>query len=364
LLSRRQALLGAAGAVFCASRSAGAGISGLRQIAASRGLLFGSMVRGDVLARDRAYADMMARECNLFVCREVHFDYLEPRPGSFEFGPVDTEQAWAAAHRMEFRGACLVWGEHAPRWFAELPGRDAARRALTEHIAKVCGHYAGRMQSWDVVNEGLKLEDGQPGGLRKTAFLDRIGPDYIDIAFRAARQADPKAQLVYNDFGVELDLSWHLDKRRALLALLDGLKKRGVPIDAVGLQSHLTTDRFDRFNDRSFASFLKELSDRGLAILISELDVYDDKAPADTRQRDKLIAGIYKRYLDVALANKAVKDVISWGLTDADNWVDSKSNPSRRQDGSPSRPLPFDRKYAPKPAYVAIAEALNAAPPR
>jgi endo-1,4-beta-xylanase len=364
VLSRRHLLAAAGPALLYRAKFAAAAIPGLRQIADSRGLLFGSMVRGDVLGKDRAYADLMARECNMFVCREMQFDYLEPRRSVDDFAAVDAELAWATAHAMAFRGHALVWGEHVPSWFTRLGSRDEATRAMSDHITRVCRHFAGKVQSWDVVNEGLKLEHGRPDGLRKTAFLDLIGPDYLDTAFRTAREADPKAQLVYNDFGVELDLSWHRDKRRALLALIDGLKKRGVPIDAMGLQSHLTIAAMAHFSERGFADFLRELSDRGLAILITELDVYDRDAPPDVKQRDAQIATAYRRYLDVALANKAVRTVVSWGLTDRDNWVDSKENPERRSDGRASRPLPFDTDYLPKPAYVAIAEALNAAPPR
>jgi endo-1,4-beta-xylanase len=339
-------------------------IAGLRQIAASRGLLFGSMVRGDVLPKDRAYADMIARECNLFVSREMHFDYLEPKRGAFDFAAVDAEHDWAVAHRMQLRGTSLLWGEHVPGWFARLDDRSDATRAVSAHIDRVCRHFAGKMQSWDVVNEGIKLEQGRPDGLRRTAFLELIGPEYLDVAFHAAREADPRASLVYNDFGFELAVPWERDRRRAVLALLDGFKKRGVPIDAVGIQSHLSTDTFAKFDDKVFADFLRELADRGLKIMLSELDVHDRNAPADIARRDALIASIYRHYLDVALANQAVSVVVSWGLTDGDRWINSPQNPDRRADGLPARPLPFDAEYAPKPAYVAIAEALDAAPKR
>ncbi len=362
-LSRRD-FLAAAAQTAIAAPSLAAPIEGLRQIAAARGLLFGSMVRGDVLPKDRAYADLMARECSLFVSREVHFDYLEPRRGAFDFAAVDAERGWADAHRMQLRGTSLLWGEHVPAWFAAIGDRADAVRAVEGHIARVCRHYAGAVQSWDVVNEGIKLEHGRADGLRRTAFLDRVGSDYLDIAFRAAREADPKAKLVYNDFGFELAVSWEEDRRHALLALLDGFKKRGVPIDAVGLQSHLQTDTFARFDAKVFAAFLQQLADRGLRVMLSELDVSDRNAPADIARRDAAVAAVYRRYLDVALANPAVSVVISWGLTDGDRWVNSSENPDRRPDGLPARPLPCDGDYAPKPAYAAIAAALNAAPSR
>jgi endo-1,4-beta-xylanase len=149
-----------------------------------------------------------------------------------------------------------------------------------------------------------------------------------------------------------------------MLELLDGLRKRNVPIDTVGIQSHLTTDTMDRFNDKVFSDFLRALSDRGVTILLSELDVGDRVAPAAIAPRDAEVASAYRRFLDVGLANKAVTAVISWGLTDRDNWVNSGENRNKRPDGLPARPLLFDAEYLPKPAYAAVAEALKAAPQR
>jgi endo-1,4-beta-xylanase len=363
MISRRRFLVAAAQAALSGPVVAGAApIQGLRQIAASRGLLFGSMIRGELLAKNRAYAELIARECGLFVSREMHFDYLEPHRGAFEFGRVDEDRAWAEAHQMQLRGACLLWGEHVPDWFAGLGDRAAATRAMTDHIAMVCRHFAGRMQSWDVVNEAIKPEEGRADGLRRTAFLDLVGSEYLDIAFRTARESDPKAKLVYNEFGIELDRPDQQKKRDAVLRLLDGFKKRGVPIDALGVQSHLRTDLMANFNDRVFADFLRAVADRGLEIMLTELDVGDRAAPADIARRDALVAAACRRYLDAVLADRAVTAVISWGLTDRDDWVNSPKNPERRADGLAARPLPFDADYLPKPAYVAIAEALNAAP--
>jgi endo-1,4-beta-xylanase len=336
----------------------------LRDIATSRGLQFGSMVRGRWLAGDRGYADMMARECDMFVCREAHFAYLQKRRGMFDFSQPDLDLAWAEAHRMAFRGHALLWGEQVPAWFSAITDRAEGVRVVTEHITRVCRHFAGRMQSWDVVNEAIKFERGSSDGFRRTAFYNLIGPEYLDIAFRTARQTDPKAKLVYNDFGVELDLPWQQQRRGKLLELLDGFRARGVPVDAVGIQSHLTTDTMDRFNERIFADFLRALADRGVTILVSELDVGDRQAPAAIPRRDAEVARAYRRFLDVALANKAVTAVVSWGLTDREPWSNSHENRNRRTDGLPARPLLFDAEYLPKPAYAAVAEALKAAPQR
>jgi endo-1,4-beta-xylanase len=363
LLTRR-GFLAATSAALCAPALAAEPMRGLRDIAQARGLEFGSMVRGRWLAEDRAYADMMARECGVFVCREAHFGYLERRRGEFDFSQVERDRDWAEAHRMKLRLHALIWGENAPKWFGDIGERAEAVQVFEEFIERACGHFAGRVDSWDVVNEAIKLEHGRPDGLRRTVYLDAIGPEYLDIAFRAARAADPKAKLVYNDFGVALDVPWQRDRRRTMLDLFDGFKKRGVPIDAVGIQSHLTTDTFDKFNEKVFSDFLQALADRGLTILLSELDVGDREAPAAIPRRDAEVARVYRRFLDVALANKAVTTVVSWGLTDREPWTNSSENRNRRADGLPGRPLLFDADYLPKPAYAAVAEAMNAAPQR
>ena len=161
---------------------------------------------------------------------------------------------------MGYRGHALVWGEAAPAWFAELPDRAAAICAVEAHVTDTCRHFAGRFHSWDVVNEPLKPGDGRPDNLRRSVFAEKIGPEYLDIAFRAARAADPKTRLVLNEFGIELDTEANRDKRRALLALLDGFKARGVPIDAIGLQSHLATATIGSLDPKVFGAFLGELA--------------------------------------------------------------------------------------------------------
>jgi endo-1,4-beta-xylanase len=295
----------------------------------------------------------------------MHWDEVEPRRGADDFKDADRMLAWAQAHGQAFRGHALVWGERAPKWFAELSGRDDAVSALQSHIRRVCGHFAGKVQSWDVVNEAIQTYSGRPDRLRPSVFLDKIGPDYLDIAFRTAREADPKALLVYNEFGVEFDMPDNAEKRDVLLGLVDGFKKRGTPIDAIGIQSHLRTEWMPRFNDRVFADFLKAIADRGLKIMLTELDVADRSAPADIARRDAEVAAAYKRYLDVALANRAVTTVVAWGLSDRDSWITRGDLPAfRRTDGQAPRPLPFDKDLLPKPAYAAIAEALNSASPR
>jgi endo-1,4-beta-xylanase len=363
--TRRAVLARAAGAALFPLAPAAAAPAALRDIAAARGLTYGTYIRAEMLGSDRDYTGLVEREAGLVVCSCAHWRHLAPTPTTVDYSGVEKVYDWAVAHRMKYRGHALVWGEAAPAWFAELPSRAAAERALVGHIAGVCRHFAGRFQSWDVVNEAIRSGDGRPDHLRKTVFLDKIGPEYLDLAFNAARAADPKTRLVYNDFDVEFDTPYQREKRRAVLDLVDGFKKRGTPLDAVGIQSHIATARMRDFDARVLADFLQALSDRGLEIMLTELDVVDRGAPSAIPARDEEVAACYRRYLDVALANPAVSTVISWGLTDRNSWITAGRDPeTRRSDGLPPRPLAFDTECRKKPAYDAIAAALAAAPRR
>jgi endo-1,4-beta-xylanase len=368
MISRRALLIAAAAGAACRPAVAASGpqaAPSLRDIAAERGLLYGSYLDLWDFHSEPDYEALAARECGLMVSSRMDWDHLAPTPAKQEFSEVDQDYDWARTHGMKFRGHALVWGERAPQWFADLPSRAAAVGALEQHVAETCKHFAGRMQSWDVVNEAILVGSGRPDKLRPHVFLDKIGPDYLDIAFRTARASDPDARLVYNDFGIEFSSPDQLEKRRVLLDLIDGFKKRGTPIDAVGLQSHLSIADMAQWDAKGFGRFLDELAARGLEVMLTELDCIDKGAPSDIAARDAAVASAYRHYLDVALASHAVTTVINWGLSDRHSWVISGGDPlAKRDDGRRPRPLLFDTDLHPKPAYQAIAEALRNAPRR
>jgi endo-1,4-beta-xylanase len=216
------------------------------------------------------------------------------------------------------------------------------------------------MHSWDVVNEAIAVEDGRPDGLRKTPWLDLLGPNYIDLAFRLAAQADPQALLVYNDYGLEYDTPQDEAKRAAVLKLLERLKSQGTPIHAFGMQSHLSGHE-TKFNPQKLRKFLGDVASLGLKIMITELDAIDEKLPLNIAVRDRIIAGAYEDYLSAALDEKAVIAVITWGLSDRYTWL-SEFKP--RKDRAAVRPLPFDRNFNRKLAWNAIARAFDRAPKR
>ena len=219
-----------------------AGANSLRAHADARGVLVGCAVVPERLTGEPDYAALVAEQSNILVPENaMKWAALRPASDKFNFGPADTIVAFAAAHGQKVRGHNLCWHEALPKWFAATVTKGNAPQILTDHIRTVAGHYAGKLHSWDVVNEAINPKSGLPSAMRKSPWLELIGPDYIDLAFRTARAADSTALLTYNDYGIETDEPDETEKREAVLALVRGMKKRGVPIDAVGVQSHLKT---------------------------------------------------------------------------------------------------------------------------
>jgi endo-1,4-beta-xylanase len=182
---------------------------------------------------------------------------------------------------------------------------------------------------------------------------------------RAARAADPEAGLLVNEYDLEYDIPQQDAKRIAVLKLLERMKAAGTPIDALGIQAHMVASHFP-FSPVKLRQFLAEVADMGLQIQITELDSTDEFAPASISERDRCVADQYRRFLETALDEPAVQILVTWGLSDRHSWIvrGEIGSGALRKDGLPSRPLPFDAALAPKPAWAAIAKALQNAPPR
>jgi endo-1,4-beta-xylanase len=252
-----------------------------------------------------------------------------------------------------------------PQWFKELPDRRTARAAMLRRVTDMVARYRGRIDSWDVVNEPVDAATDRADHLRADVFLRQVGPEYLRLAHLAARAADPDAHLVLNECGVEYDTPDMDRKRAAVLDLVETMRRHQVPIDALGIQAHLSAGRFP-FSERKLRDFVRRAAALGLEIQITELDCTDDLAPADIAARDRLVADEYRRFLDVVLDEPAVKLVMTWGLSDRYSWIVRHENSAeeRRADGEEERPLPFDRDLRKKPAWFALAEAFAQAPQR
>ena len=336
------------------------------------GLVYGSSTATWQIS-DEDYAELFARHAAmLFTEDDLLWYRLKPTPDSeldFTFG--DQLIAFAERHRQLVLGAHLVWDEGFGEGWTEddLYGMSEARarEVLFGTVRATLRRYRGRVAVWSVVNEAIVngTDQGHHGLRTDVPWFQTIGPEYVGRAFDIAREEDPHAMLMLNDFGYETVNEYGdrpEDKQRATLRVLDRLLDDGHPVQAFGIQAHLLADRFhDRFSARTYSRFLRELADRGMTILITELDVLDDGLPADPRRRDKAIAKTYRRYLDVALDNEAVKAVVSFGLSDRYTWL-QEDYP--REDGAARRPLAFGEDLRAKMPYWAILTGLRRAPRR
>jgi endo-1,4-beta-xylanase len=314
----------------------------LSDLAASRHFLIGAAVAVDPLGNDASYRTLLAREFNLIVPENaMKWDTTEPARGQFNFAPGDALVQFAQEHRMKVRGHCLVWHQALPGWVTDGHfSREEWIQILKDHITAEVTHYKGKVFAWDVLNEGM----ADNGLINRTDWYDNIGPDYIEIAFRAARAADPDALLFYNDYNAEGMNA----KSDAIYAMVKELKAEGVPIDGVGLQMH-TSAYFTPGADEVRQNILR-LGALGLQVHITEMDVRL-ATPASRTDLDKQ-ARIYHDVAAACLAEKACTALLFWGFTDRYSWIPY----SYSHQGAG---LPFDENYRRKPAYWSLVEALK-----
>ena len=338
----------------------------LRDIASARGIRYGSAAMASQLLAGDSFTELLIREVAALVPEnEMKWLHMSTAPLQSDYRMADCLVDFAVAHGLLCRGHNLLWYWSTPKWFKELSDRATARTAMLRRVTDMVSRYRGRIDSWDVVNEPVDPGDDRTDHLRADVFLKQVGPEYLSLAYSAARAADPEARLVLNECGVEYDTPDMDRKRGAVLDLLEDMRKRHVPIDALGIQAHLSVRRYP-FSAQKLRDYLKRAAAIGLEIQITELDCTDELAPPDIPARDRLVADEYRRFLDVALDEPAVKIVMSWGLSDRYSWIVRHENNAeeRRPDGAEERPLPFDRDLQRKPAWHALAEAFAGAPAR
>jgi endo-1,4-beta-xylanase len=301
----------------------------------------------------------------------LKWERVHPQPDKYDFDLPDKYVAFGQEYHMFTVGHVLIWHNQTPDWVfhdskGNLLSRDALLERMRDHISTVVRRYKGKIKSWDVVNEALN-EDGT---MRQSLWYKIIGPDYIEKAFQYAHEADPQAQLIYNDYSLENE-----PKRNGAIALIKKLKAEGIPISCVGLQGHdnLTWPTAEQ-QDATISAFAA----LGVKVAITELDMdvlppawnqptadvtlsikqnpalnpYVNGLPDSVEQQ---LATHYAELFRIFVKHRdAVERVTFWNVTDAGSWLNDWPVKGRT-----SYPLLFDRKGQPKPAYDAVIRVAS-----
>ena len=351
----RRSFLAGAFATAVLPRSGLGAAPGLRALAASRGLDIGSAVGETPSTRLLTILD---EHCTLITPEwQLKPKYLRFRAGdAYNFRPADEIAALAGVNGQALHGHSLYWHRQPIPW-ASAGDLDTVKRLYGAYIRDVLARYP-QIVSWDVFNEILD----ERSGLETNAPLDRFGLDFVEFCFRTAHEAAPHAKLVLNDHSLECAGSWCGLKQRNAVGVIRELLKRGTPIHAIGLQSHLSSSWIPW--GRRTANFIRIMGDLGLEVYISELDVNDSQLALDEGRRDRQVAGYYRDFLGPVLDQKALKRVVFWGISDSAHWMLRTSGGGERRKVGRPRPALFDENDDPKPAFEAVRLALEQAPSR
>jgi endo-1,4-beta-xylanase len=313
---------------------------------------FGAAVQPGLLSSDVEYASAVVAHCDMIVPEGgMLWNDIRPGPDVFHFDEADLVASFARTNRLRMRGHTLAWYGAMPAWTERIETAAEAARELTTYIHRVVERYRGRIDSWDVVNEPMVDDPSGPRDLRPTIWQRRLGTEHVAMAFRAAHAADPDCRLVINEYDIEFEGPRFQRKRAAFAALIRSLVTSGAPLHGVGIQGHL---RGELEIDRSgMAGFAREMKTLGLEVLVTELDVIDNKLPRDPAIRDMAAAARVRELLSAICEGSPLSAILSWGVTDKFSWVPMYF---KRDDGAPNRPLPLDAFYAPKPFMKVISE--------
>jgi endo-1,4-beta-xylanase len=358
LLSRRHALAVLAGSGLTARGevSFAAPVQSLGAIAAKHGFMFGAAA-GPVIDKDVGYRELYTTHARIVTTDiAMKMSTIAPQPGPKRFESADRLLQFCAANRIPMRGHCLIWNEWVPQWIKSMsvPERQAF---FDGYIEEVVARYAGKLHSWDVVNEPFWPGHKAPGGYRLGPWYEAFGTGYVRRAFERAAATDKNTKLVLNEAQTERDDEVGLAVRSGLLRLVDELKDAGVPLHAVGLQSHLQP-RYPHDPAR-FADFVHALAGRGVDIYLTEFDVRDDTFPDDIAARDAMIADTAEKFLNNVLPIPAVKIVITWELSDNYSFYTGDAKKKNPLAERLPRPLPFDSSMQKKPLWFAMARAFE-----
>ena len=346
----------------------------LKEVFSDHDILIGAAVNVDEIAgRTPKAQEVIANNFNAIVAENcMKQETIAPEEGKYDFADADRLVEFGEQHGLTVTGHCLLWHSQAAPWFYEAPeGGELTRELMIdrirEYITTVVTRYKGRIKGWDVINEAV-LDDGQ---LRDTPLLRIIGPDYFEIAFKIAHEADPDAELYLNDFSMAKPA-----KRAKYVEIIKDLKQAGCRIDAIGMQSHNGGDYPDL---AEYEQSIEAFAACGVKVMMTELDLnilpqpeqfagganvgdiyryrpeldpYKDGLPKEAEQlfeqRYLEFFKIYRRHAD------DISRITLWGVSDRTSWLNNWPVKGRT-----SYPLLFDREYNPKPVVKKIIDLFR-----
>jgi len=355
---RAVALLGLVGVGACGSSSesipttptsptqpsqSAADTTPLRTYAARRNVFVGSAIdRGFRYPGSDGvtFRSTMARQFNMLTAEnDMKHDRIHPGRETYRFDPADSLVTFAESNGMRVRGHTLLFHNQLASWLTSGTWtKDEAKALLVDHVTKVVAHYRGRVAEWDVVNEVL----GDNGALRSGFWLDRIGPEYIELAFRTARAADPAVGLYYNDYNIEGINA----KSDSAYAFVRDLLARGVPITGVGFESHFQVGGVPS----SLAANITRFAVLGLKVHITELDIRL-QLPSTAAQLETQ-AQNYRDVVSACVSSPACDTVVFWGFTDRESWIPSTF-------AGWGDALLLNASYGFKPAFTSVQSSLK-----
>jgi endo-1,4-beta-xylanase len=308
----------------------------------------GAAVKVKLLRKNAVYRKLIIDQFNSITAENaMKFGALHPAPSVFRWSDADYIVDFARENNIRVHGHTLIWSKINPKWVTEFQGSRADwENLLKTHIQTIVSHFQGKVVSWDVVNEAFD----EKGNYKPCIWLEKLGPAYIEMAFKYAHECDPDALLFYNDYGHEFGGR----KLQAILKMAKDFKRRGVPISGLGLQMHTVL----RLENSKIASTLKSVAAVGLKVHISELEVsvrYQKPASfiLDSNlaflQAEKYKA-IFQAYNSIPKAQQF--GITTWNVADADSFRNGKIK-------NHDFPLLFDMNYKPKAAYNLLMEKMS-----
>ena len=327
-----------------------------------------------ICGREPEAMDLVARHFNSITPENImKWEEIHPEPKRYDFAVSDQYVAFGEKHHMHIIAHALVWYHQTPDWVFQddsgnLLNREALLERMKEHIFTLMRRYKGRIHGWDVVNEAIMKD----GSYRQCKWFEIIGEDYVQKAFEFAREADPEAELYYNEYDFEFG-----PKTEGVIRLIRNLQSNGIRVDGIGIQGHwfLEYPKMDLVD-----TYIKELSNLGVKLMITELDVgvlpfypvdsalaslssfdaekqkeinpYADNLPDDVQKN------LAKRYVELFTYFRENRELFRritfWAVHDGQSWRNYWPITGRSD-----HPMLFDRQYQPKPAFNTLIRILQ-----